>query len=160
MNKRLNFADENLLISILIPQDWEANKISPQNIRFAAKPQKSYNNYRPYLNILRKKPDGEGNIWFEEFCRENLDELEQNCTGFKYLYSDRSSLSSFADLHIAIYECSPEPQEIFTRLQAMIYHTKHNFYFIEASTPKPLADTFIPKFEQAIKSIRLLPERS
>jgi len=159
MSGEASFAHEGLLISILVPESWEAEEISPEYIRFFAEAQKEYDDYRPTLSIRRGEPAGAGEKWFEEFCLRSLEKLEKEYREFKHLYSDRFPLSSFADLHIAAYEWSPEPDRIFTQIQAMIYHTRYNFYLINAAALKPLADIFMPQFEQAIRSIRILPER-
>lgn len=159
MRDNASFAHEGLLISLLIPEEWEAEEISNEYIRFYAEASKDFDDYRPTMSIRRGEPAGEGDRWFEDFSAKSLEKLEDSYRCFKHLYSDRFSLSSFSDLHLAAFEWEPEEGPAFSQIQVLIYHTRYNFYLINAATIKPLADTYIPLFEQVIRSIRILPER-
>jgi hypothetical protein len=153
-----SFAHEGLMLSLLVPDGWEAEEVAPNQVRFFGPEQSDLDDYRPTMSFTVGEPEGTGAEWFDGFCaaaRERLEAYE----GFRLLRHERFPLSSLVPVDATWYEWSPEPELTFAQVQALIAVDASRMYLVNAATRAPASDRFLPVFDQVLHSLRVLPPR-
>jgi hypothetical protein len=166
MNARestISIAHEGTRISALIPATWEAVEVAENHLRLYSPPDPAYPDHRSTFSISLGEPDGFGPEGFEEFCDASLATLTEKLPAFELRSRERFTLSSLVDVHAVWYSCGSEteagPGPAFAQLQALGLADRYNLYLINAATLLPLADTYLPVFEEILRSLRMLPRR-
>jgi len=154
-----SFAHAGLLLSLLVPDDWEVDQVAPNQIRFFAPAVADLDDYRPTMSFTMGEPEGVGADWFEEFLTRSRNQLEAGYEGFRLLDTDRYLDSSFADVAVTVYAWTPEPELDFTQLQALVRVDASRMYLVNAATRSPRADVDLPVFTQVLRDLRVLPHR-
>lgn len=153
-----SFTHDGLAASILVPDDWEAEEVNAQTVRFYAPELTDHDGHRPTMSFAHGEPDGFGEEWFDLFCtaaRERLEAYE----GFHLLRHERYTLSSLVPVDATWYEWSPEPGTTFAQVQALVPVDANRMYLVNAATPAGAADRMLPLFDQVLRSLRVLPVR-
>lgn len=154
-----SFAHQGLLVSLLVPDDWEVEEVSPVQVRFYGPEQPELDGYRPTWSIVKGEPEGVGDAWFDEFSVRSLRQLETTYEGFELLRTERFTLSSLAPVNATWYRWAPEPGLSSSQVQALIPVDAYTMYLVNAATRTPIADAWLPLFDQVLHSLRILPPR-
>lgn len=154
-----SFAHEGLGLSLLVPEDWEAEELADNQVRFFGPEHADLDGYRSTLSIVVGEPDGFGDAWFDSFCGQALETLRENYEGFELRNVERYQLSSLAPVNAIWYSWEPEPGTRSSQVQALILVDALRMYLINAATREPIADSTLPRFDEVIRSIRVLPRR-
>lgn len=153
-----SFAHETLLLSLQVPDDWTAEEVAENQVRFFGPEQSDLDDYRPTMSFTVGEPEGTGTEWFDAFCAAARERLE-TYDGFRLLRHERFTLSSLTSVDATWYEWSPEPDMTFHQLQALIPVDASRMYMVNAATLAPAADRFLPVFDEVLHSLRVLPTR-
>lgn len=153
-----SFAHEGLLLSLLVPDDWEAEEVAPNQVRFFGPEQSDLDDYQPTMSFTVGEPEGAGPEWFDGFCAAARGRLE-TYEGFRLLRHERFQLSSLVPVDATWYEWSPDDDMTFAQVQALVPVNASRMYLINGATLAPIADSFLPAFDQVLHSMRVLPPR-
>lgn len=153
-----SFAHEGLLVSLRVPDGWDAQEITAQQVRFFGPEQPDHDDYRPTMSFQRGEPEGAGEAWFDAFCAAARERLE-TYTGYAFRRHERFTLPDLVECDATWYEWDAEPGMRFAQVQALISVDVTRMYLINGATLLPLADEFLPQFDQVLHDIRLLPPR-
>lgn len=153
-----SFAHEGLLLSLVVPADWEAEESAPNQVRFYAPAQPDLGGHRPTMSFSVGEPEGTGQAWFDGFCADAGERLEGH-VGYRLLRRDRFTLSSLVSVEATWYEWSPAPNTTVTQLQALVPVNASRMYTIHAAVPACASDRLLPAFEEVLRSLRVLPPR-
>jgi hypothetical protein len=151
-----SYAHEDTQISIVVPENWEAQEVEKQHIRFFGPPHPDHNDYRPTFSVSLGKPGGFGDAWLEGFLEETRGNIVSSYREFSMIAVDRFPLSSLVEAHVMSYRWEPEPGLAFTQIQALILVDMFRMYLINGATLEPLADAWMPVFDEMLKSLRVL----
>jgi hypothetical protein len=154
-----SFAHEGLGLSLLVPDDWEAEELAPNQVRFFGPVQPDLDDYRPTMSFTVGEPEGFGDDWFDAFCADALDRLRTSYEGFELIDTERSTLSSLAPLHAIWYRWQPEPALRFAQVQALVAVDATRMYLVNGATLVQREDAFLPRFAAVLGSIRILSRR-
>lgn len=154
-----SFAHDTLLVSLIVPDDWDVEQVAPQQIRFFGPEHQELDGYRPTFSITMGEPEGFGDEWFDAFCEASLQQLRDNYEGFELLRTERTTLSSLAPMNEVWYAWQPEDELRFAQVQALVPVDAFRMYLINAATMRELEDTYLPVFEQVLHSLRILPAK-
>jgi hypothetical protein len=154
-----SFAHPELMLSLLVPDDWAVEQVAPNQIRFYAPAVPDLDDYQPTMSFTLGEPEGTGAAWFEEFVTRARNQLEAGYEGFRLLGTDLYTNSSFADVAVTTYEWEPQPGMAFAQLQALLAVDATRMYLVNAATRVELADRYLPVFEQVLRDLRVLPPR-
>lgn len=154
-----SFAHPGLLLSLLVPDDWAAEQVAPNQLRFYAPAVAELDDYQPTMSFTVGEPEGTGTAWFDEFVARSRNQLESGYEGFRLLGEDRFTNSSLADVAVTTYEWTPQPGMTFAQLQALIAVDASRMYLVNAATRVELADRYLPVFDQVLRDLRILPPR-
>ncbi|MFO7848463.1 MAG: hypothetical protein R6V67_00760, partial [Spirochaetia bacterium] len=73
--------------------------------------------------------------------------------------AQRFTLSSFVDVHALWYTHKSESGLEFAQLQALCLMDRYHLYLINAAVLLPLAEDYLPVFDDILRSLRMLPSR-
>lgn len=154
-----SFAHESLLLSLLVPDDWDAEELAPNQVRFFGPEQPDLDDYRPTMSFTVGEPEGFGDEWFDEFCAQARERLE-GYEDFRLLRHERFTLSSLCPVDATWYEwTAPEEGLTFQQVQALVPYDMSRMYLINAATLAPIADRWLPIFDRVLHDMRVLPAR-
>jgi hypothetical protein len=154
-----SFAHAQLLVSVLVPDDWALQEVAANQVRFFAPEEPDLDDYQPTLSITMGEPDGTGPAWFDGFCEAALQRLRSAATGFELLRTERTELSSLVPMHAIWYRWASDVGLDFSQVQAYIPVDASRMYLINAATQRPLEARDLPVFDEILASIRILPPR-
>ncbi|MFA9444516.1 hypothetical protein [Egicoccus sp. AB-alg6-2] len=155
---KTSFAHAGLLLSLLVPDDWDVEQLGPNQIRFYARPVAELDDYRPTMGFVAGEPDGTGPSWFEDFVASSRTRLAE-AAGFELLGTRRWTNSSLAEVAVTTYASTPRPGLAFTQLQALIAADADRLYVVNAATRRERAAQDLPVFEDVLQDLRVLPPR-
>ncbi|MDA3948217.1 MAG: hypothetical protein PF508_03240 [Spirochaeta sp.] len=154
-----SYAHEGIRISARVPESWIVSELSDNHVRFFGPPHPEYDEYRSTFSINLGEPEGYGEQWFQDFCDASRVTLEQKLSGFELRSVERFALSSFVNIHAVWYSYETESGLAFTQLQALGLVDRYHMYLINAAALRPLADQYLPVFDDILRSLRMLPAR-
>ena len=154
-----SFAHEGLLLSVLVPDDWEAEELAPNQVRFYGPEHADLDDYRPTMSFTVGEPEGFGDDWFDAFCAAAREKLE-GYEDFRLLRHERFTLSSLCPVDATWYEWTAREEGLtFQQVQALVPYDASRMYLVNAACLKPIADQYLPVFDEVLKSMRILPTR-
>lgn len=153
-----SFAHAGLGLSLLVPEDWEAEELSSDKVRFYAPASDELDGYRPTLSIAVGEPGGFGDDWFDALCDEQLDRLRAAHDGFELRDVQRYELSSLAPLNAIWFAWDLEPGIRSVQVQALILVDALRMFLINAATREPIDEATCQAFDAVLRSIRVLPQ--
>lgn len=155
-----SYVNSQIGISILIPQQWTVEVVTPVQCRILGLPEPGFeeyfDEYRSTMSYILATPENLENNWFETLIDQaNLEMLkeyneyqlvrEENCQ-----ILDRSA-------YVKYYEWTDENTSLrLSQLQAMIQADSSSFYLINAATIKTIANKYIPIFDKILKSTKII----
>ncbi|TVR73292.1 MAG: hypothetical protein EA427_02350 [Spirochaetaceae bacterium] len=143
-------------VSVHIPTDWDVQEISEQQVRFFGPPSAQHDDYRPTFSVALGKPEGFGDEWLEGFLDQIRANMAESYRNFTIDSLTTISLSSLVEAHVMQYRWEPEPGLAFVQIQALIVVDMFRMYLINAASLEPLAETYLPVFEEILRSLRIL----
>lgn len=155
----VSFAHEGTLVSLLVPEGWEATEVAVNHVRFFGPEQPDHDGYQPTFSILSGEPEGFGEDWFEQFREQSMATLRESCTGLALRSNERFTLSSLVEVAATWYDWTPQPGMHVSQLHALIPVDALRMYVVNAATLQPLADRDLPIFDHVLRSLRVLPRR-
>jgi len=155
----VSFAHEGTRISALVPGSWAVSEVTPRHVRFFAPAHPDHEDHRSTFSISLGEPEGFAPDEYEDFCDASLARLSEGLPGFALRRVERFTLSSFVDIHAVWYHSRAESGLEFAMLQALGLLDRYNVYLINAATLTPLADVYLPAFDEILRSLRVLPVR-
>lgn len=156
---KASFAHAGLLLSLLVPEDWDLEQVAPNQVRFYAPPVADLDDYRPTMSFTVGEPEGTGSAWFDEFVVRARKQLETGYEGFRLLGTERYTNSSLADVAVTTYQWTPQEDLTFSQLQALIAVDASRMYLVNAATRTEVADQYLPVFDEVMRDLRILPPR-
>ena len=153
----VSFAHKALAISLLVPEGWTITEPADNQIRFFGPEQPDYNNYQPTWSITAHRPNGFGDQWFTSLGENSLKTLQEEFEEFVLRSTDRFMISSLTEVQAFWYQWQPEPTLAFAQVQAYVSVDRYRLYLINGATLTPLAETYLPIFDNMLKSLRILP---
>lgn len=151
-----SFSHDGTQTSIVIPEGWEAQEVSENQIRFFGPPEQAYNDYRPTFSITLGRPDGFGEEWMADFLEQARANMADSYRNFATISQGRIPLSSLAEAHTLRFSWEPEPDFAFVQTQAIIQVDRYRLYVINSATLAPLSEKWTPVFDQMLQSLRIL----
>lgn len=155
--ERASFAHEGVRISVLLPATWSVTETASQHVRFFGPAHPDHDNYRATFSICLGEPDGFEPEGFQDFCDASITTLERSTPEFEIREITRFALSSFVDMHAVWYTGRRESGLAFAQLQALGLMDRYNLYLINAACLLPLAELYVPLFDDILRSLRMLP---
>ncbi|MFW6208798.1 MAG: hypothetical protein ACOC7X_08845 [Spirochaetota bacterium] len=155
----VGYAHEGLRISALLPEGWSVSEHTDDHVRFFGPSHSKYDDYQPTFSISLGEPEGFGREWFDSFCAASRSTLEREIPGFELRSVERFTLSSFVEVHALWYIHESEPGLKFAQLQALCLMDRYHLYLVNAATLLPLADDYLPVFDEILHNLRMLPAR-
>lgn len=154
-----SFAHEGVRISVTIPESWTVSEPAEHTIRFLAPADVRHDEARPTFSIALGEPNGFGPDGFADFCAASVGRLEREIPGFAIRTVERYALSSFVDVHAVWYAGTWDSGRELVQLQALGLLDRYHLYLVNAAAPLPLAGDYSLIFEDALRSLRVLPSR-
>lgn len=158
MTATASFAHEGLLLSLRVPDDWEAEELAPNQVRFHGPALPELGGHRPTMSFTVGEPEGFGDAWFDSFCADARQRLE-GYEGFRLLRHERFTLSSLVPVDATWYEWAPDLPTRMSQVQALVPVDARRMYLINGATPAPAADRFLPVFDEVLHDLRVLTPR-
>ncbi|MCC5810997.1 MAG: hypothetical protein JJU06_11540 [Ectothiorhodospiraceae bacterium] len=150
-----SFAHKELAVSLLLPEDWSAEGLGVDGVRFHGPEDHELDDYHPTFSITAGQADGFGDAWFDEFTAQARRQREQSYEGFRPRAHERYMLSSLVPVDATWYEWDAGPGLRTAQLQALIPGGMR-LYVINGATRIERADIDLPVFDAILRSLRLL----
>ncbi len=151
-----SWAHHDLGFSLVVPQGWEITQPEEQLVRLFGPEHPEHDDYRPTFSVAAGTPGGFGDEWFDQFCAQSKQQLQDTYEEFSLDRTERITLSSLVEAEAIWYRWRPSPVFRSAQLQALIPVGRYRMFLINAATVEPLAGQYLPLFDRILASLRVL----
>ena len=151
-----SWAHHGMGFSLAVPQGWEITQPEEQLVRLFGPEHPEHDDYRPTFSIAAGTPGGFGDEWFDQFCAQSRQRLQDSSEEFSLDRTERITLSSLVEAEAIWYRWRPSPVFRSVQLQAPIPVGRYRMFLINAATVEPLAGQYQPLFDEILRSLRVL----
>lgn len=157
-----SYFNPELMISVMVPEDWTASLVSESKLRFFSLPERGleayFDEYRATMSyeLIRYPADQKGD-WFRNMIQENNAVMEQEYNEYQLISEVFFELGTHPTYR-KIYTWTDDGTGLHLyQLQAFIYRGPDQIYLINAAVVENLKDRYLPLFESILESTRIIP---
>lgn len=150
-----SFTHRGALLSLLVPEQWEVEELSPTRLRLRP-PGQSSAQPDTWFEVERVRPEGYGDEWYEATFRAAVEPQALGWTDRQVTRSERFDNSSHGDVLFVNAQGRTPSGEERSALVAHILVFRLAHVRVEAHTPRSSEAEHLPVFEEILRSIRVL----
>jgi hypothetical protein len=159
--KMVSYFNEEIGISILVPEEWSVQVINQSQFRLFGLPEPGFeeyfDEYRPTMSYLLAAPENNSENWFETSITESGNQMQENYNEYQLISEEYCQIADH-QAYIRQYEWTETSTSLrLSQLQSLIYNDAGSFYLINAATLKPIEDKYMPIFRKILDSTRIIP---
>jgi hypothetical protein len=157
----VSYFNEQIGISILLPEQWTVQVIEPSQFRIFGLPEpgfeEHFEEYRSTMSYRLAEPENNASGWFESLITQSGREMVRDYNKYQLIGEEHCKISA-QPAYVRRYEWTEENTGLrVSQLQSLIYNNSSSFYLINAATLNPLEDKYMPIFNAILQSTRIIP---
>lgn len=139
LSKMSRYSNQQLGISILMPEDWTVQALNQVQFRIFGLPEpgfeKYFDEYRSTMSYRLAEPDNSVSDWFEILIEQSNQEMAREYNEY-YTVSEENCEIADRKAYVKYYEWTEKKTGLkLSQLQSLIYNDSRSFYLVNAATP-------------------------